>query len=629
MERKGYLADDELLREFRARFKSSRDHFREWRSEARDLYAFMAGNQWSDEDRELMLEQRKPIITFNLAGKFIDAVVGLQINNRQEIRYFPRENGDVGISDLATGAVKWNRDLADAEDEESDAFADLVLCGMGYIEHRLEDSTTPEGFIAQERRDPLEMYPDPSARKRNLSDARFIIRMVPFTRETYEERFGEYTGSPNGEEFILDDDQSPEFIRTPEDYDDDDDGGSFRNYIYVAQYQYWKLEEKYLVRSRFGIGEFTDEQWELLEAQLKAAGEQYEVREVMNRCYYQAFICGDRVHEHVKLPTSGFTIKAVTGKRDRNANAWYGIGRNIRDPNLWVNKFFSSILWTLSVNPKGGLLAEETAFTNPRHAESTWADPSKITFVADGALAEGKVQPKPPSAYPQGMDRLMEFSLRAMPEVSGINLELLGLSDRQQAGVVEAQRKQSAMAIIAWAFDSMRRYYKESGRIMLELIREYMADGRLIRIHGEAGAQYVPLMRDRLAGTYDIVVDEAPTSTNMRERVWAVIGQILPTLLQSGIPIPPDVLEYAPIPDDLAQKWKRSMQPDPQAQQAQQEQQQQAIELLVRQAMAEIRRSESVAALNEAKKAEIETKTPVETMKIAAEAGIAQAGGRT
>jgi hypothetical protein len=49
------------------------------------------------------------------------------------------------------------------------------------------------------------------------------------------------------------------------------------------------------------------------------------------------------------------------------------------------------------------------------------------------------VQEKQQAPYPQGMDRLMQFSIEALPATTGINLEMLGLADRQQAGVVESQ----------------------------------------------------------------------------------------------------------------------------------------------------------------------------------------------
>lgn len=628
--------DGKIVGKFRARLKRSRDHYDDWRRETHELYDFRAGHQWTVEDEDVMKEQKKPAITFNLTAKFLEAVAGLQINNRQEIRYFPRENGDVGVNELATGAVKWNRDLSDAEYEESESFADMVLAGMGYIDHRLEDTTDPEGFIAQERVDPLEVFPDPAARKRNLRDGRYIIRIKPYTHEDFEEFFRDHDAA----EMVGDQEQDVfsgiggiKYIKQPQDYDDEEaDPVSEVPTIKVADYQYWELEGHFMVDAQQPLGRktFTRKEWKEVEPQLKLVGAQYQVQKVRLRCYYRSFICGDKVLSYAKMPTqSGFTLKAITGKRDRNTNTWYGIGRSMKDPNQWVNKFFSSILWQLMVNPKGGLLAEKDAFDSPTKAEESWADPSKITFVKPGALQEGKIDQKPVGNYPQGMDRLMQFTMSALPEVSGINLELLGLTDRQQAGVVEAQRKQSAMAIIAWAFDAMRLYYKDSGRLMLELVREFMADERLIRISTQGAQKYVPLLKDKLTGRFDIVVDEAPTSVNMRERVWAAMTDILPIALKSGIRIPPEIIEYAPIPDDLAEKWKKALQPT----QEDQQQKQQQIMILVKQALAEIRKTEGEAGKAEAdaglataKTEEIRGTLPGKVLQGAAEAGAAQAG---
>lgn len=627
---------DKTTREFRARLKRSRDHFKDWRQETHDLYDFRAGRQWEPNDEAAMDDQQKPMVTFNLTAKFLEAVSGLQINNRQEIRYFPRENGDVGVSDLASGAVKWNRDLSDAEHEESESFADMVLCGMGYVDHRLEDSTDAEGYIAQERCDPLEVFPDPSARQRNLRDGRYIIRIKSYTYEDFEEAFPElsaadYSGSTEQDAFAGV--SGLKFIERPQDYNSDEtDPVSEVPTIKVADYQWWILADNFLVDAQ-GLGRksFPKEEWKLLEPRLQQSGVPYKVEKRRVRCYYRAFICGDKVISESKAAVqSGFTIKAITGKRDRNKGTWYGMARAMKDPNKWVNKFFSSILWQLMVNPKGGLLAEKDAFDNPGAAEESWADPSKITFVKPGALIDKKIEQKPVGQPAAGMQGLMQFTMTTMPETSGINLELLGLTDRQQAGVVEAQRKQSAMAIIAWAFDAMRLYYKDSGRVMLEMVREFMADGRLIRISGESGQQYVPLLKDKMTGVFDIVVDEAPTSVNMRERVWAVLEQVIPMALKVGIKVPPEVLEYMPIPDDLAQKWKKSMQPTPE----QQQQEQQKLMVMVKQALAEIRKTEGQAVqaetagvLNAAKAEEIKATMPGKVLESAANAGAAQAGG--
>jgi hypothetical protein len=247
----------------------------------------------------------------------------------------------------------------------------------------------------------------------------------------------------------------------------------------------------------------------------------------------------------------GFTYHAITGKRDRNKRSWYGLGRAMRDSQNWTNKFFSTILYCLMTGAKGGIMAEEGAFKDARKAESEWSNPNSITWMKAGALSGEKVQPKPVAQYPQGLDKLMDFTLNSLPQTTGVNLELLGLADRDQSGVLEKQRKQSAMSIIAWAFDAMRRYYRSMGRQMARYVCDYMPEGMLVKINGADSAQYAPLLKDKLAMSFDVIVDEAPTSTNMKERVWAVIETLVPQLLQAGLPIPKEVLEYSPLPADL------------------------------------------------------------------------------
>ena len=84
-------------------------------------------------------------------------------------------------NELLTSAAKWFRQQCDAEDEESNAFRDLVVCGMGWTKTRL-DCDDPEGDPKVDRTDPLEMCWDRNAKKRNVVDGRrlaHIRRDVP------------------------------------------------------------------------------------------------------------------------------------------------------------------------------------------------------------------------------------------------------------------------------------------------------------------------------------------------------------------------------------------------------------------------------------------------------------------
>lgn len=574
---------EKVLREFQSRFKQAKSHWKDWKSEARNLYDFIAGRQWSDEDISKLNEEQRPIVTFNISGKYMDAITGLQINNRQEIRYFPRTNGAAKVNELMTGAVAWCRDLSNMIDEETDGFYDATLTGLGWMEGYLDKDMVIEGVAAGRRVDNMEMLPDPNARQRNLEDAKFVIRDRLMDMDEYEELFGEYAEAQSDEApgvdekaADIDEDTGIQVIPSPHDYGDSkgDTGERVtKGKCPVQDYQFWRREKRFVVKhATAGQRELKEDEYAAQKPQLDLLIQNQQpitVDVVMKKVYYRAYFSKGKMGPFGESPyQDGFTYHAITGKRDRNKRTWYGIGRAMIDSQNWTNKFFSTILYCLVTGAKGGLMAEEGAFKDARKAESEWANPNSITWLKQGSLTGGngpKVIPKPVAQYPAGLDRLMEFTMGAMPNILGMSPELMGLQDKVQSGVLEAQRKQSAMAIIAWAFDAMRRYYKSMGRQMARYVVDYMPEGMLVKINGPESAEYVPLMKQELALTFDVIVDEAPTSTNMRERVWAVIENLVPQLLQAGISIPPEVLDYSPIPTDLAEKWKASMKPTPES----------------------------------------------------------------
>ena len=574
-----------VLKEFQFRYKTAKKHWSDWRTEAKDLYDFIAGRQWDAADEAKLREEMRPIVTFNVAGKYMDAVTGLQINNRQDIRFFPRENGDAKVNELMTGTVDWCRDTSNMIDEETDAFYDATLTGLGVMEIYLDKDIEPDGIAAGRRVDNMEMLFDPTARQRNMEDGKYVIRERMVDHDEYEEIFGEYAdtsyqdGNPT-EEFTsnIDDDTGLQIIPSPHDYGDstgDTGEKQTKGKCPVQDYQFWVREVRIiLTHPAIGQQEYTEAEYAAKKQEIDtilAAGQQIDVKKVRKKIFYRAFFSKGKMGPYGLSPyQKGFTYHGITGKRDRNKMCWYGLGRAMTDAQRWTNKFFSTSLYCLRGGAKGGILAEENAFKDAKKAETDWANPSAITWMKEGAIQNEKIMPKPEARYPEGLDRLMEFTMNALPQTSGLNMEILGLADRMQAGVIEAQRKQSAMSIIAWAFDGMRRYYKSAGRQMAQYVVDYMPDGMIVRINGDDQQQYVRLVKSQLATSFDIIVDEAPTSTNMRERVWAVIESMVPKMLEAGMAVPKEVLDYSPIPTDLAQKWKQALEPPPEAQQQKQ-----------------------------------------------------------
>jgi len=566
-------AQDELHRKIIKNIKDSRRHYAEWRDEAKESYDFYAGHQWAQEDIDILTQQGRPHVVFNRTARTINSVTGLEIQNRQEVSFFPRQLGNAGKSEVLTGAAKWARDECDAEDEESEAFEDMIICGMGWTETRLDYETDAEGVILIERFDPLEGIVDHTSKKRNCEDSRFRGRIKSYSVDEYKERWpGKEV--PKGRFLSTEDEEKQIQDLSPGSYSpDNQDVSDNAKEVQVCQWQYYEIQKVRMVQDESGkMTEFPEDVFKQRKEALDAAGMKYTKQSMPKRVYKQCFLNADEILEEDDCPVNEFTLLVTTGLRDRNTNTWFGLVRPMKDPQRWANKWLSQIQHILNTQAKSGKLLWETgAFKNPRKAKEEWSSPDAMAELNAGGLA--KVEQIQPAAYPDGVDRLLQYAMSAINDVPGVNLELMGLANRDQANVLEQSRKQAGVTILAKFFDSLRRYRKKQGRVLAEFIQQYISDGRLIRISGELGPQYVPLIRDPGMLKYDVVVDDAPTSTNMKEKTFGALQALLPMVLQEKIPVPPDVLDYTPLPEDLIQKWKSYIQQqaqDPMAQQAKQ-----------------------------------------------------------
>lgn len=539
-------------------FRRSKQHSSDWRSNARTWYDMVANKQWDEEDIATLSDQKRIPVVINRVQRTVNAILGTQISNRQETTYFPRELGDAVKSELLSGAAEWVRDGCEAEDEESDSFEDTTTCGMGWIDTRMDYDTDPEGMIVLERIDPLEMYWDPSARKRNLADTKWFIHMAEFDKEEFEARW------PDAE---LDQAAGPFWEEA------EDGAGATRDHVYpqdayhhqqvqsskkvgkirVARIQWAERETVHRVGRRAERLDAT--KFDRIKDELKKRGIPHLKQSRLT--WKQAFIAGGSLLEEGACPyEDGPTLRCITYKRDRNKNTWYGIVAAMMDPQRYGNKFLSLVMDILVKNSKGGVMMEKDAVDDPKEVEKKWAQPDGIVWTRPGAIAQNKIKEKPMATLPPGLDRLVAYFLDSVHEVTGINLELLGMANREQPGVLEHQRKQAGITMIAPLFDGLRRYRKEQGRVLLHFIQTYISDNRLIRIMQDGKKQYVPLVKQPETAKFDVICDESPTSPNMKAKVTATLMELLPIAMKAGIPVPPEVLDYTELPGALIDKWK-------------------------------------------------------------------------
>ena len=593
-----------------------------WRKQATDDLGFVAGDQLSKEDKELLDAQGRPHIVFNRIETILKAIAGMEINGRHEINFIPRNNADTAKNELLTAVSKWMGDGCDAEDEQSSAFQDALGTGMGCSEARYSYENEPEGSYIEEQIDCREMVWDRTARKKNLRDSRRLgrLRRMPlydamqmfpgksklqidcvWANQNY---LDEATLKSIEEKRIRDENTS-----LWEDHDD-------RNEVTVVVIQ-WREKEPYFRvadEATNTIKEYDEDEYKQIAGRLKQIGNKVGAnvtihsRKAYRWRYYQAFLGAEELLEAIQPAPCGqqFSWGMITGAYDAKQRMWYGLVRVMRDPQLWANKFMSQIMQIMNATAKGGILAEADAFDDQRQAEETYAMPEAITWMAPNALSgpKPKILPKPGQGDPSAYVNLLTYAVQSITAVTGINLELLGQQDKDQPGIVEHMRKQAGMTVLATMFDSLRGFLKIIGRKRLYYIQTRIPDGTMVRVAGQEYAQVVAVTKDKTTGTYDVVVDDAPTSPNQKEANWQVMQPML-AAFKDQLTANPELmvlaLEYSPLPSPFVDAIKKTLQKAQAQDPGQQQWQETMKQLAISKLTAEINKDQSTAEMQNAK----------------------------
>jgi len=585
-------------------------HRRGWRQDARADFEYVAGHQWDTDDVVRLDQELRPHVTYNVIGPIIDAIVGHEVANRQDIQYIPRQTGEAGVNEVLSAAAQWVRDESDSEYEESAAFYDATVSGEGWTDTEINYDVDLDGRIDIEHVDPLEIDIDPLCSKKNFANARWICRTKIYGREEALERwpdgvFEEGVGSSRSPDTPIDV-IAAAFYRSDSGAEGRD--ASEAREVLVHDFQWYEMEAIYRVPLKAinpmqgfilmhgyameaakqkpgetplvdpdqlkpdanGLLLFDSSTWN----KVKGVLEGIEPLKQKRRCYYRLYFSGDEELERSETPTGDcFSYKAITAKHDRKGHCWYGVVRGMKDPQKWANKFMSSSLEQIAASAKGGIMFETGAFVDPRAAEQDWANPSRNIEMNEGFLSRQAVQPRPVNQPPPQSFQLMAYTAQQINSTAGVNQEIMGLSQAMDpSGAMEEGRRQAALDMLAYLFDALRRYRKEQGRLLLSMIKKFIPAGRLVKITGPAGMQYVPLVYDSMTREYDVIVDEAPTSPNIKQQTWKnlmLLAERVPALMTPQMAL--IALDYSPFPQAMVEKMKQMSQkglsqPNPQAQ---------------------------------------------------------------
>jgi len=592
----------DLMARFIQQFRRDARVSERWRRETRQWYALKAGKQWDNDTLVKLKDEQRPALTFNRIKAVINVVRGIEISNRQEVAVYPRQEGDALLSDEGTESLKWLDQRTNADTEESSAFEDMLTCGIGVTETRIDYLDDPKGKTWRERVFPLSVFWDVNATKRNLIDARRVWRVKVMELDEAQSMYpdvnpadldADWTGLTVDNVTEMTDDR----IR---DYKQDNHRGDkdWTQPVRLVQRQWWERRYRFIVTGPEGDFEV-------------------EKDEVKNYRGLSDFTVQRRPYKHFQYAIIGRTIIAMgdldpgdrfhfqfmTGDYDEIEGYWYGLVRSMKDPQMWANKTVSNIVHILSSMRKGGILYETDFFVDEEKAKRDLAKPNPSIQVVRGGLSgtvngQGqRYQELQTGSLPSGIGELLAFSKQSIYECAGVPMELLAqdVSD-QLSGVQEYERRRAGITMMAHYFDSLKLYRVQQAELSFDFIRAFH-QGQLIRVlkndeNGEMVEQFVPIMLDENVEEFDFVIDDSPASPNQKERTWQLLMPMVPMFIQVGAPpeMLHELLRASPLPARVVERLIGAGEES--------EEDKQQRELMIKQVLAELMKTESEAKEN-------------------------------
>jgi len=298
------------------------------------------------------------------------------------------------------------------------------------------------------------------------------------------------------------------------------------------------------------------------------------------KIYTQSFHTRVEAFSQKVLPQRDFSYQFMTSFEDwseTNQRYFFGLMRPMRDPQKYANKFLSQAVHLFTANPKGALLFEKDMFENPTGAAKEWNRTTGWLPVEVGKLAHNgkdKFRHLTSAVNMRGIESLLGYAIQAVASSVGISESVFvgSMQDiRRTSGEAIDSVVAQGMKTQANPFDSLRLYRKRMGRLLLDFMQNQLDPEILIRIvqghsgdpEAEAEAQVFleALANGALTTEYDVVVEEVPSSPNEKAEVFEMMAnnQFFTGLINGGVPIPPSMAEFMPIPSQGAGEMKVSL----------------------------------------------------------------------
>lgn len=688
------ITDLKLITQFEKNLRTSRSGLSKQYENTKSCQSFYSGDLMDYRDKVQFKDsgggKKRAMVQFNKVKPYVNAVKGFMAQNRRKVKYIARIEAEPIrklFSQYSNALADYVRDNANADQIETQADGDMLVCGYGAVETAMTygdgyATDDPNGQIVMGRLDPLMIGWDHHARLTNLMDRRYDWYQKTYSLaealelfddsdpEDFDPATEDGTGTSDGYEYFPNGGRYNQVKEGGVDWSDE-----ASEMVNVFFYEWYDIETFYRAENPIynltnpqavqlagmqldmiakELGDDQDDLFafdpraeiltfndEIKTKLLEHFGEFIEVFAHKRKVFYKAVISGKCVFSKFRSPCqSGFTIQFKTGDYDSKNKMWTGMVNSMKEPVLYYNKALTELMFIIGSNSKGGVMVEKGAVEDIQAFEQKYAKTDSVVEVSEGALSMGKIKPKKEPFQPTGYEGVVQLCDASINDVVGIDKTFLGSSEnRDETGILQKRRIKQVVSSLACYFDSISLFQKEHAKLMLDDLRIYAAnnDGAMFRITGEDGKdQFIKISADKLTRQYDVTLQEAPQSQEEKQEYSAILTSVGDKLLaagdaQSAKAIYSIAIKNMPLdPGDIQQVMQilvppqQGQQIDPQYVQ-QLEQQVQALMSDVTQA--DVKKKLSEIALNTARVNEVGARTTeiaASTHKVMAEASRTQ-----
>lgn len=433
--------------------------------------------QWTQEEEHELKKRKQPVITVNRIKPKIDAIIGMEVRSRTDIKAFPRTPNDEGGAEAATDSLRYIADNKDFDQIKTECAENLFV--EGTCAGIVEVEKTKRGFEVCPRVIPWDrFFVDPHSVKRDGSDALFMGQAIWLESDVAKEMFP-------GKEDLLDAKSIEE--GAGDTYDD---------------------------KPKHSFYDQTRDRVKILEVYFYSKG--------WKHCVFtgQGYLIDPRPSPYLDEdgdPTNPIVMQSAFIDRDNNR---YGSVRQMISIQDEINKRRSKSLHLLNNRQTVG---EEGAVKNVNQMKREMAKPDGHVEVRPGLRFERMDN----SDLAAGQLNLLQEAKNEIDQI-GANASVTGKEERSMSGRAMQVRQQQGTVELTPVLDGLRHWEKRMYRQMWMRVKQYWTEEKWIRVtDDEKNLKFVGLNKPVTMGEQLQKIAQESDNPAERENAQAVLQELV------------------------------------------------------------------------------------------------------